>query len=84
MRNNDEVSKGLYTASTEEEDDDDDEDFIGDSEVEELFQHQDIAGVGKGHHRLFIVHPDVKWGRRKQYLTTGEGWGHPFFFKPIL
>lgn len=67
-RNTDEVSKGRYTASTEEEE----EDFIDDSEVEELFQQQDIAEVGQGQHRLFIVHPDVKWGSRKQHLTTGE------------
>lgn len=70
-RNTDEVSKGRYTASTEEEEEEE-EDFIDDSEVEELFQQQDIAEVGQGQHRLFIVHPDVKWGSRKQHLTTGE------------
>ncbi|TWW57520.1 putative GTP-binding protein 6 [Takifugu flavidus] len=69
-RNTDEVSKGRYTASTEEEEEE--EDFIDDSEVEELFQQQDIAEVGQGQHRLFIVHPDVKWGSRKQHLTTAE------------
>lgn len=47
------------------------EDFIEDSEVEELFQEQVPQGIGEGQHRVFIVHPDVKWGSRKQYLTTG-------------
>lgn len=70
MRNTDKGSNGRYTASTEEEEDD--EDFIDDSEVEELFQQQYPAGLGQGQHRLFIVHPDVKWGSRKQHLTTGE------------
>lgn len=28
--------------------------------------------VGEGDHRIFIVHPDVKWGSRKQYLTTAN------------
>lgn len=45
---------------------------LEDSEVEELFQQQVPAGVGQGQQRVFIVHPDVKWGSRKQYLTTGK------------
>ncbi|KAK7889093.1 hypothetical protein WMY93_024653 [Mugilogobius chulae] len=49
----------------------DEEDFIPDSEVEELFQAQGPLGLGH-HHRVFIVHPDVKWGSRKQHLTTAE------------
>lgn len=57
---------------TEEEDQgDDEEELIDDSEVEELFQQQIPAGIGQGQHRVFIVHPDVKWGSRKQHLTTG-------------
>uniref|UniRef100_H3CZ89 Putative GTP-binding protein 6 n=1 Tax=Tetraodon nigroviridis TaxID=99883 RepID=H3CZ89_TETNG len=43
-----------------------------DSEVEELFQQRGAAGVGQGQQRLVIVHPDVKWGSRKQHLTTAE------------
>lgn len=72
LRPSDGVSDGRYTLSTEEEEEEEDGDFVGDSEVEELFQQQDPAGLGQGHHRLFIVHPDVKWGSRKQHLTTGE------------
>lgn len=68
LRNTDEFNTGQHTGYTEEEEE---EDFIDDSEVEELFQHQVPAGVGQGHHRVFIVHPDVKWGSRKQHLTTG-------------
>lgn len=49
-----------------------DEDFLEDSEVEELFQQQIPAGIGEEQHRVFIVHPDVKWGSRKQHLTTGN------------
>ncbi|XP_038127661.1 putative GTP-binding protein 6 isoform X1 [Cyprinodon tularosa] len=45
---------------------------LEDSEVEELFQQQVPAGLGQGQQRVFIVHPDVKWGSRKQYLTTAE------------
>lgn len=76
MSNTDKASNGRYTVSTEEEEEED-EDFIDDSEVEELFQQQDTAGLGQGQHRLFIVHPDVKWGSRKQHLTTGESCLHP-------
>lgn len=46
------------------------EDEIDDAEIEKLFQEQIPSGVGKEDHRVFIVHPDVKWGSRKQYLTT--------------
>lgn len=56
---------------TEEE-----EDFMEDSEVEELFQQHIPAGVEEGQHRVFIVHPDVKWGSRKQHLTTGKTCKH--------
>lgn len=52
--------------------DDGDEDAIGDSEVDELFQQFVPTAIGDGDHRVFIVHPDVKWGSKKQYLTTGE------------
>ncbi|XP_074524967.1 putative GTP-binding protein 6 [Halichoeres trimaculatus] len=67
-------SSGQHTGFTqeEEEEEDADEDFLDDSEVEELFQQQAPAGIGEGQHRVFIVHPDVKWGSRKQHLTTAE------------
>lgn len=52
--------------------DDGDEDVIIDSEVDELFQQFVPSAIGDGDHRVFIVHPDVKWGSKKQYLTTGE------------
>ncbi|KAF3691243.1 putative GTP-binding protein 6 [Channa argus] len=64
-------NSGQRTGFTEDEDDDD-EDFIEDSEVEELFQQQIPAGIGEGRHSVFIVHPDVKWGSRKQHLTSAE------------
>ncbi|XP_024134598.1 putative GTP-binding protein 6 [Oryzias melastigma] len=48
-----------------------DQDIPGDTEVEEIFQQQVPTGVGQGQ-RIFIVHPDVKWGSRKQHLTTAE------------
>lgn len=66
LRNTDDFSSGF----TEEEEED--EDFFDDSEVEELFHQQLPAGIGEGQHRVFIVHPDVKWGSRKQHLTTGN------------
>ncbi|XP_043928401.1 putative GTP-binding protein 6 [Protopterus annectens] len=44
---------------------------LQDKEVEELFQ-QRIPVVPEGGQRIFIVHPDVKWGVKKQHLTTGE------------
>lgn len=55
----------------EEQSYEDEEHFIEDEEVEELFQQQRPAGIGEEDHRVFIVHPDVKWGHKKQYLTTG-------------
>lgn len=48
------------------------EDEIDEAEIEELFQQQIPTGIGEEEHRVFIVHPDVKWGSRKQYLTTGK------------
>uniref|UniRef100_A0A8C9YX46 Putative GTP-binding protein 6 n=1 Tax=Sander lucioperca TaxID=283035 RepID=A0A8C9YX46_SANLU len=66
-KNTDDFSSGQH-----EEEDDDDDDFIDDSEVEQLFQLQVPAGLGEGQQRVFIVHPDVKWGSRKQHLTTAE------------
>lgn len=48
------------------------DDVIDDKEIEELFQQHIPSGIGEGDHRIFIVHPDVKWGKKKQYLTTAE------------
>ncbi|MCJ8729174.1 hypothetical protein PDJAM_G00103030 [Pangasius djambal] len=56
----------------EQHSDADEEDFIEDEEVEEIFQQQSPAGIGEEDHRVFIVHPDVKWGHKKQYLTTAD------------
>lgn len=52
--------------------DEDEDDVIPESEVEELFHDHVPTGVEDNDHRIFIVHPDVKWGSRKQYLTTAE------------
>nr|XP_057929811.1 putative GTP-binding protein 6 isoform X2 [Doryrhamphus excisus] len=63
---------GRFTSQVYDEEDDD-EDFMEDQEVEELFQElQPNTTTPGGHHRVFVVHPDVKWGSRKQYLTTAE------------
>ncbi|XP_014859560.1 PREDICTED: putative GTP-binding protein 6 isoform X1 [Poecilia mexicana] len=65
--------KDLGSSShTEEEEEEEDGDLLEETEVEELFQQHVPAGIGQGQHRVFIVHPDVKWGSRKQYLTTAE------------
>lgn len=69
LRNTEDFSGGRRAGVAEE---DEDEDFMDDSEVEELFVQQVPAGIGEGQHRVFIVHPDVKWGSRKQHLTTGN------------
>nr|XP_040039559.1 putative GTP-binding protein 6 isoform X2 [Gasterosteus aculeatus aculeatus] len=52
--------------------DEDEDDVIDDGEVEELFQERAPAGALGAAHRVFVVHPDVKWGSRKQHLTTAE------------
>lgn len=70
LRNADKDFGGGRGAGVTEEEED--EDFMDDSEVEELFLRQVPAGIGEGQHRVFIVHPDVKWGSRKQHLTTGN------------
>lgn len=49
----------------------DEEDELDEAEIEELFQQQIPTSIGEEEHKVFIVHPDVKWGSRKQYLTTG-------------
>ena len=56
----------------EDEGEGEDGDLIDDAEVDELFHQQVPKVIGDGEHRIFIVHPDVKWGSRKQYLTTGD------------
>ncbi|KAL0191275.1 hypothetical protein M9458_013973, partial [Cirrhinus mrigala] len=48
----------------------DEEDELDEAEIEELFQQQIPTGIGEEEHGVFIVHPDVKWGSRKQFLTT--------------
>lgn len=60
------------THSTDDNNLEEEEDEIDEAEIEELFQQQIPTGIGKEDHRIFIVHPDVKWGSRKQYLTTGK------------
>ncbi|XP_042372209.1 putative GTP-binding protein 6, partial [Plectropomus leopardus] len=71
-RNKDDSSSGEHAGfNHEEEGEEEEEDFIDDREVEELFQLQVPAGEHQ-QHRVFIVHPDVKWGSRKQHLTTAE------------
>lgn len=71
LKKTDCFNNGQQTGLTEEEEEEDG-DFIEDSEVEELFQEQALEGIAKGQHRVFIVQPDVKWGRKKQHLTTGN------------
>lgn len=48
------------------------EDWVADSEVDALFEAHGPLRLGDSHHRVFIVHPNVKWGSKKQYLTTAE------------
>lgn len=49
----------------------DEDDLLDDGEVEELFLDYAPAGLAPGQQlKVFIVHPDVKWGSRKQHLTT--------------
>ncbi|KAG5275994.1 hypothetical protein AALO_G00126770 [Alosa alosa] len=59
-------------SNAEDDDTEGGEDVIGDSEVDELFHQFVPTAIGDGDHRVFIVHPDVKWGSKKQYLTTAE------------
>ncbi|KAI1899541.1 hypothetical protein AGOR_G00062850 [Albula goreensis] len=55
------------------DDDEDPEDYIiEESEVDEIFHQQIPMGIGEGDHRVFIVHPDVKWGSKKQHMTTAQ------------
>ncbi|XP_060886239.1 putative GTP-binding protein 6 [Labrus mixtus] len=70
LKSSGDFSSGQPTGFTQEEEED--EDVLDDSEVEELFQQQAPEGIGEGQQRVFIVHPDVKWGSRKQHLTTAE------------
>lgn len=75
----DEFGSGRRSGFTVTEEEEEEEDFIADSEVEQLFQQQVPADIGEGQHRVFIVHPDVKWGSRKQHLTTGNTLINPSF-----
>lgn len=55
------LAGGLGEAETNEEEDED---------VEELLLSQAPALFGA--QRIFIVHPDVKWGAKKPHDTTGN------------
>ncbi|XP_077439940.1 putative GTP-binding protein 6 [Vanacampus margaritifer] len=56
-----------------EDDSDEDEDPMEEQEADDLFQElQPTTTLAGGPHRVFVVHPDVKWGSRKQHLTTAE------------
>ncbi|XP_029282194.1 LOW QUALITY PROTEIN: putative GTP-binding protein 6 [Cottoperca gobio] len=60
-------------SSSGHQEEEEEEDVIDEREVEELFRAQAPAGLGADQqHRVFIVHPNVKWGRQKQHLTTAE------------
>ncbi|XP_077572731.1 putative GTP-binding protein 6 [Stigmatopora nigra] len=62
----------VNTGFTQDENDGE-EDWMEDEEVEELFQEMQPSTANLGdQQRVFVVHPDVKWGSRKQYLTTAE------------
>lgn len=64
--------RGERSGEHTEDQDDGDGDSIEDAEVDELFRQQVPKDLGDGEHGVFIVHPHVKWGGRKQYLTTAE------------
>ncbi|XP_020372818.1 putative GTP-binding protein 6 [Rhincodon typus] len=51
--------------------DDEHEYELADAELEEIFKER-LYPVPEGGHRVFIVHPNVKWGKKKPHLTTGE------------
>ncbi|XP_041114835.1 putative GTP-binding protein 6 [Polyodon spathula] len=63
------LSKG---SESEEDDGEEGDGAIADTEVEELFQQEMPLEVSEEGHQVFIVHPDVKWGAKKQHLTTAE------------
>ncbi|XP_066562159.1 putative GTP-binding protein 6 [Amia ocellicauda] len=43
-----------------------------DAELEELCQQRIADKVGSEDQRVLVIHPDVKWGAKKQLLTTAE------------
>ncbi|XP_061634237.1 putative GTP-binding protein 6 isoform X1 [Phyllopteryx taeniolatus] len=56
-----------------DDDGDEEEDSMEEQEADELFRElQPPTALAGGQHRVFVVHPDVKWGSRKQHLTTAE------------
>ncbi|XP_035249956.1 putative GTP-binding protein 6 isoform X1 [Anguilla anguilla] len=67
------MSKKNSSDGVASNDDADPEDcVIEEREVDQLFQQQIPTGIGEGYNRVFIVHPDVKWGSKKQTLTTAQ------------
>ncbi|XP_075446713.1 putative GTP-binding protein 6 isoform X1 [Ascaphus truei] len=62
--------KGRDPGDWEEEEGEEEED-IEDEESEALLSPL-TTPLLEGAQRIFIVHPDVKWGAKKQYLTTAE------------
>ncbi|XP_078604480.1 putative GTP-binding protein 6 [Branchiostoma floridae x Branchiostoma japonicum] len=62
-------SDGTYTEDEDEEYDSelDDEDL-----TEELYEEQVTLVTPEGGHKVVVVQPNVKWGAKKQHLTTGE------------
>ncbi|XP_028655832.2 putative GTP-binding protein 6 [Erpetoichthys calabaricus] len=68
------ASKCYFSTSHDEGEnlEEDDNELLFDREVEELFEGHKPRTVGDVAHRVFIVHPDVKWGQKKQSNTTAE------------
>ncbi|XP_057696442.1 putative GTP-binding protein 6 [Corythoichthys intestinalis] len=62
----------VNTGYTQDEDDGED-DWMEEKEVEELFQElQPTTAIPGDQQQVFVLHPNVKWGSRKQHLTTAE------------
>ncbi|XP_019640776.1 PREDICTED: putative GTP-binding protein 6 [Branchiostoma belcheri] len=64
---NDLGSDGTYSEDEEYDNELDDENL-----TDELYEEQVTLVTPEGGHKVIVVQPNVKWGAKKQHLTTGE------------
>eukprot|EP00058_Branchiostoma_floridae_P008225 XP_002593713.1 hypothetical protein BRAFLDRAFT_64000 [Branchiostoma floridae] len=57
---------------SEDEDEEYDSELDEEDLAEELYEEQVTLVTPKGGHKVVVVQPNVKWGAKKQHLTTGE------------
>ncbi|XP_078686670.1 putative GTP-binding protein 6 [Branchiostoma floridae x Branchiostoma belcheri] len=66
------VASDLGSDGTYSEDEEYDNELDDENLTDELYEEQVTLVTPEGGHKVIVVQPNVKWGAKKQHLTTGE------------